>query len=279
MFAAPAEPACPEWCANQNCGESGSGSCCQVALELCAACTPCGGHTPPGGSLALGSRCLPSWKFDANVTREVGTGSAPDGDEDALLGMIVMLLATEEEPPKPEWWDEVALWAWQSCRAFLEHNTMAHPSRLASNGLPLRVVKLGSCWGGWDCVNPSYFAPAHYRVFRDFLRARPPKLKREVSGTRGFGDGFTLMTAEAVMAAEAVEAAMAAEAATAALSGAWDALIETSYMVLAEAQCESTGLVPNWFVPSQGDLTAEQQEEKRSQWPGWLPGHASCSGR
>ena len=32
--------------------------------------------------------CLPSWKFDDDLTAEVGTGSAPDGDEDAILGMV-----------------------------------------------------------------------------------------------------------------------------------------------------------------------------------------------
>ena len=31
-------------------------------------------------------RCLPSWKFNNNLTAEEGTGSAPDGDEDAILG-------------------------------------------------------------------------------------------------------------------------------------------------------------------------------------------------
>ena len=31
-------------------------------------------------------KCLPSWKFDDDITAEQGTGSAPDGDEDAILG-------------------------------------------------------------------------------------------------------------------------------------------------------------------------------------------------
>ena len=35
----------------------------------------------------------------------------------------------------------------------------------------MRVLKLGSCWGGWDCSNPSYLAPAHYRVFKDYMQA------------------------------------------------------------------------------------------------------------
>ena len=31
-------------------------------------------------------KCLPSWKFDDDLTVERGTGSAPDGDEDFILG-------------------------------------------------------------------------------------------------------------------------------------------------------------------------------------------------
>eukprot|EP00966_Prymnesium_polylepis_P145459 3359310-Prymnesium_polylepis.1 len=34
------------------------------------------------------------------------------------------------------------------------------------------------------------------------------------------------------------------------LEPAWNALIETSHAILNEAQCPSTGLVPNWWIPS-----------------------------
>ena len=33
----------------------------------------------------------------------------------------------------------------------------------------------------------------------------------------------------------------------------WDALIETSYDVLAEAQCDGSGMYPNWWVPAASD--------------------------
>ena len=33
-------------------------------------------------------------------------------------------------------------------------------------------------------------------------------------------------------------------------SDQWDALIQSSYMMLEEAQCESSGLVPNWWRPA-----------------------------
>ena len=99
-----------------------------------------------------GHECLPSWKFDADLVAEIGTGSAPDGDEDAILGMILLVLGTRADSPPPAWWDEVGRWAYDSCRAFLTHNTVAHSTLLASNGLPLRALKLGSCWGGWGAA-------------------------------------------------------------------------------------------------------------------------------
>ena len=70
---------------------------------------------------------------------------------------------------------EVARWTYQSCRAFLEHNTEPHASKVASNGQPQRMLKLGSCWGGWDCSNPSYHAPGHYRAFRYACHTRTQK--------------------------------------------------------------------------------------------------------
>ena len=84
--------------------------------------------------------------------------------------MLLLVLATEAE--QPAWWDEVARWTYQSCRAFLEHLTEPHASKVASNGQPQRMLKLGSCWGGWDCSNPSYHAPGHWRAFRCAAAAR-----------------------------------------------------------------------------------------------------------
>ncbi|EOD24312.1 hypothetical protein EMIHUDRAFT_457782 [Emiliania huxleyi CCMP1516] len=166
--------------------------------------------------------CLPSWKFDDAVTQEVGTGSAPDGDEDAILGMLLLVLATQSEAPRPPWWGEVAQWAYQSCRAFLQHLSVDHPTLLSSNGRPLRMLKLGSCWGGWDCNNPSYHAPGHYRAFRDYM----------LSFAASYG-------------------ATASEGAD--LAPVWDSLVETSHALLREAQCDASGLVPNWWVPADGN--------------------------
>ena len=82
-----------------------------------------------------------------------------------------------------------------------------------------RLPRLGSCWGGWDCSNPSYLAPAHYRAFRRYMLRH---------GAR-FGS-----------TADEGERAAAQ----------WEALVHGSYAMLGEAQCPSTGLTPNWWQPA-----------------------------
>ena len=64
-------------------------------------------------------------------------------------------------------------------------------------------------------------APGHYAVFRDYMRAYH------------------------TLAGVPIDAATGG----AALTPAWIALIETSYLIIGEAQCEATGLSPNWYVP------------------------------
>ena len=164
--------------------------------------------------------CLPSWKFDHTLEVEIGTGSAPDGDEDAILGMVFLVLATQHDQPRPRWWAEVARWAYQSCNAFLHLLTADHPRLKASNGLPLRALKLGSCWGGWDCNNPSYHGPGHFAAFRDYMLAFSSRFGAEPSEGRQ-------------------------------LVPRWESLIETSYAIVGSSQCPSTGLVPNWYIPVQ----------------------------
>ena len=50
--------------------------------------------------------CLAHWKFDDDLTNIIGKGSAPDGDADALAGMLLAVLALEKEPSPPNWLDE-----------------------------------------------------------------------------------------------------------------------------------------------------------------------------
>lgn len=38
--------------------------------------------------------CLPHWKFSDQITSAWGTGAALDGDEDAILGLILIVYGT-----------------------------------------------------------------------------------------------------------------------------------------------------------------------------------------
>lgn len=75
-------------------------------------------------------------------------GSASDGDEDGIVGLILLLLATEHDSPRPSWWEGLGKWAYASCRAFLSHLAAPHSHLKAPNGQPLLALKLGSCWCG-----------------------------------------------------------------------------------------------------------------------------------
>ncbi|MEM1010348.1 MAG: hypothetical protein AAGJ35_15250, partial [Myxococcota bacterium] len=57
------------------------------------------------------------------------------------LGMMMAVKAMEGVANKPSWYEEVKAWADQSASAFLKHNTKVKSNR--------RLVKLGSCWGGF----------------------------------------------------------------------------------------------------------------------------------
>lgn len=77
--------------------------------------------------------------------------------------------------------------------------------------------------GGWDCSNPSYHAPGHYVAMRDFMSTFAPTW-----GTHG--DEGRL------------------------LAPRWASLIYTSFHIVSDSQCRASGLIPNWFVPSQSPL-------------------------
>ena len=155
--------------------------------------------------------CLPHWKFGEDLTRVVGRGAAPDGDVDALMGMLLAVLALEGTSRQPDWLDEVGQWAYDTCKQFYLSSTTPSPS--GSH----QIVKLGSCWGGWGSQgqNPSYHAPGVYRLCRDYMASHDARY----GGSSSEGDGF---------------------------EGKWETLIATSYKMLAATQCPSTGLVPNW---------------------------------
>mmetsp|Transcript_101277 Transcript_101277/g.285520 ORF Transcript_101277/g.285520 Transcript_101277/m.285520 type:complete len:1052 (-) Transcript_101277:131-3286(-) len=165
--------------------------------------------------------CLPHWKFGNDLTAVVGKGAAPDGDADALAGMLLTIMSLEASTSQPSWYSDMASWAYETCMQFYLSATVD-----SSSG-EHRIVKLGSCWGGWnsDGQNPSYHAPAVYRMCRDFMRTH--------DGTYGAsateGDSY---------------------------EAGWDKVIDTSYEVLDAVQCPSSGLVPNWAkVYEESDLS------------------------
>eukprot|EP00521_Asterionellopsis_glacialis_P003008 CAMPEP_0195261998 /NCGR_PEP_ID=MMETSP0706-20130129/9495_1 /TAXON_ID=33640 /ORGANISM="Asterionellopsis glacialis, Strain CCMP134" /LENGTH=1208 /DNA_ID=CAMNT_0040315999 /DNA_START=57 /DNA_END=3683 /DNA_ORIENTATION=+ len=167
------------------------------------------------------SPCLPGWKHDGALTEVQGTGAAPDGDEDSIVGMIIALKAVENDANPPSWYNEVHDWADASCTQFLVDNTA-----LSTSGNHL-LLKLGTCWGGWDSLgnNPSYHAPGHYRMMRDFQASITSRSYSVPGGSNT-------------------------------LSDRWNKLIDTSYKFLETTQCPDSGLVPNWaLVQEQNDST------------------------
>lgn len=153
--------------------------------------------------------CLPGWKHSGSLDYQVGSGSAPDGDEDAIVAMILAVQAVENWNEKPSWYDEVRKFADASSSAFLTFNTLDDSSYGDH-----RLLKLGSCWGGWkgNGQNPSYHSPGSYKLMRDFQASFP-------AGMRTYTLPFSDMTTE------------------------WNRLIATSNGVLNHFQCP---LVPNW---------------------------------
>ena len=154
-------------------------------------------------------------------------GAAPDGDEDAIAGMIMAVQAVENDAQKPSWYDEVRVWADASSTAFLFYNTKS-----SKTGNEHRIVKLGSCWGGWETEgnNPSYHSPGSYRLMKNYQKDFPDADRDYMMPN--FQDGITTETR-------------------------WNKVIETSYDFLEEAQCDDMGLVPNWAMVtenSSGDI-------------------------
>eukprot|EP01123_Difflugia_compressa_P015386 TRINITY_DN85_c0_g1_i2.p1 TRINITY_DN85_c0_g1~~TRINITY_DN85_c0_g1_i2.p1 ORF type:complete len:610 (-),score=140.18 TRINITY_DN85_c0_g1_i2:212-2041(-) len=159
--------------------------------------------------------CLPHWKFDDKLVGAAETGNAPDGDEDAILGMIVLVMATESVKSQYTWWNEVAKWTYQSCKQFYTSNTDVK----VINGVTHPMLKLGACWGGWDCNNPSYHAPGAYRAFLNYIARYATT----------FGDNAATVTQ---------------------YTNNYNNLIATSYAVILADQCDTSGLTTNWYKPN-----------------------------
>jgi len=90
---------------------------------------------------------LMHWRIDAN-NAVIGQNAATDADEDMAIALIVA----------DKKWGGYAPAAKDLIGKILRHEV---------EGGSL-VLKPGDDWGGSDISNPSYFAPAYYRVFRDY---------------------------------------------------------------------------------------------------------------
>ena len=169
-------------------GNTPCGGCCSdddhryklLPKQVCALDTPLEGslcRTVPGAY-------MPAWKMP--IGPDAGSlGSATDGDEDAVTGIIYLAELLDS--------DEARAFAVKSIAAFvLEDLGLAAP-RLNSRRVPaagdiphsLQTIWLwrgGSCWGGYDtsargdaanrnlCVAPAYFSPGQWRLFARYLQ-------------------------------------------------------------------------------------------------------------
>jgi len=152
--------------------------------------------------------CLPDWKHSSSGGSQA-TGPAPDGDEDAIVGIMLAVKAVENDNNKPSWYDEARKWADASATALFTFEVDKTKG-------DFRLMRLGSCWGGWGTNgnNPSYHSPGSYRVMKDYQKSFPD------SDRVGYN---------AIPQSE------------------WTKLIDTSYGVLEAVQCSNDGaLVPNW---------------------------------
>jgi len=113
---------------------------------------------------------MPAWRFPLSQCSNLCTGSAPDGDEDGVTGIIYLAELTQLE--------EIREYAVKSIISFImddlgygnpDKNSRTVP---VAGSIPANLQKMylwrgGSCWGGYDtssgdpnrdlCINPSYF--------------------------------------------------------------------------------------------------------------------------
>ena len=143
-------------------------------------------------------------------------GSAADADADAILALILLVVRFENKGAA--WWYDLAQWAYDSCKAFMEYDTQVD----ADGGQ--RVVRLGACRGGWSCTSPSYVTTAHYRVFDAFMR-----------------DYATLFNNAHYKLDGPTPQTVAAQAESIAYSTMWRQLIRTGYSLLKASQSPETG--------------------------------------
>ena len=135
--------------------------------------------------------------------------------------MMLAVKSVQNDAQPPSWYDEVRIWADASATSFLYYNT-----KRSITGNANRIVTLGSCWGGWDSAgqNPSYHSPGSYRLMKNYQLDFPDSDRNY--NMPDFDDNIGL-------------------------EERWDIVIATSYKFLQQAQCDETGLVPNWAMATE----------------------------
>jgi len=132
----------------------------------------------PQGPAARGPSGVAAWKYPIeSCSWGSCTGSATDGDEDAVFGMIYLAHALDHPP---DFMDTVMRALISVASADLGFPDLY---RTLPDGTKVFVPRGGSKWGGLTpakgkfkasfnhgCINPSYFAPASYRLMRDFAK-------------------------------------------------------------------------------------------------------------
>lgn len=132
----------------------------------------------PQGPNSRGPSGVPAWKYPIeSCSWGLCTGTATDGDEDAVFGMIYLAHALDYPP---DFMDTVIRALVTVASADLGFPDLY---RTLPDGTKVFVPKGGSGWGGLSpgegkfkssfnhgCINPSYFAPASYRLMRDFAQ-------------------------------------------------------------------------------------------------------------
>merc|ERR1740121_613718 len=206
-------------------GENKTGSATKVDVW------PYGASAVEWSHAKLGPSGVAAWKFPINKTN-IGNheGTATDGDQDAVLGMAYLAGALKYPP---DFVDLVIRAVISFASADLGYPDMY---RTLPDGSRIFVPRLGSMWGGltpekgpyktkqqpW-CFSPGYFAPAHYRTFRDFITRHWRKefddyLPQHLDGSpTSMGE----------------------------LVGAFNSVVIAGYNILYYSSCES-GSVSNW---------------------------------
>lgn len=101
------------------------------------------------------SNGLMSWHIDANgnIIGNDGIGAATDADEDIAVALVFA---------HKKWGSNGSVNYESEAKSYINkiYNHMVERGTY--------IIKNGDTWGGTNCVNPSYFSPAWYRIYADF---------------------------------------------------------------------------------------------------------------